>query len=43
MAPFPHPASDNQTLWYEPERISQPSFYTNLIVGYAGVGRVRWT
>ncbi len=34
-------ACDNQTLWYEPERVRQPSFYTNLIVGHAGVGRVR--
>jgi immune inhibitor A len=33
---------DNQTIWYEPARTEQAGFYTNLIVGYTGAGRVRF-
>ncbi len=32
---------DNQTVWYDPSRTAKASFYTNLIVGYTGVGRIR--
>jgi immune inhibitor A len=32
---------DNNTIWYSPEQTGDPNFYSNLIFGYEGVGRVR--
>ena len=37
-----HPGPlDNNTIWYSPEQTADPNFYSNLIFGYEGVGRVR--
>ena len=40
-APDITPVQDNNTLWYTPAQTADPSFYSNLIFGYQGVGRVR--
>jgi immune inhibitor A len=32
---------DNNTIWYSPAQTADPNFYTDLIFGYKGVGRVR--
>jgi immune inhibitor A len=38
----PPPAEgDNQSIWYSPEQTADPNFYSDLIFGYKGVGRVR--
>ena len=37
-----HPGStDNNTIWYDPNRTKDSAFYENLVFGHAGVGRVR--
>jgi len=32
---------DNNTVWYKPTLIANPSFYSRLIFGWSGVGRIR--
>ena len=40
---IPHPApGDNNTVWYSPTLTADPTYYGNLVFGYAGVGRVRY-
>ncbi len=40
---IPHPApQDNNTVWYSPTLTTDPTYYGNLVFGYAGVGRVRY-
>jgi immune inhibitor A len=39
--PYPDPA-DNNTIWYDPDDYADdPTYYNQLIYGYAGVGRIR--
>ena len=34
-------ALDNNSIWYSPEQTADPNFYSDLIFGYKGAGRVR--
>jgi len=37
-----HPGPlDNETIWYSPNQTADPNFYSKLIFGYQGVGRIR--
>lgn len=38
----PPDASDNNTLYYTPEQTASTDFYSDLIFGYKGIGRIRF-
>jgi immune inhibitor A len=39
---IPHPGPrDNNTVWYTPTLTADPAFYSKMVFGYEGVGRVR--